>query len=144
VAHFHRCLERPRSGAAGSPHFRPLPRPREHPPGRGHVAGACSARIVPRRISFGTWRSSGREKLPPANPPPRRRLALSSPALFPFPFPVAGCVALIEVWHCCFAHPSGRGDVFITFPGDYLFKHSLTVTITRAARCVSQQKDTRC
>lgn len=144
VARFHCCLEHARSRAAGSPHVHPpAPTPRL-PPGRGHVACAHSALIVPLRISFGTWHLNGPEKPPPANPSPRRRLALAAPALFPFPFPAAGCAALAEVWHCWFAHPSGRGDVFITFPGDYLFKHSLTVTITRAARCVSQQKDTRC
>lgn len=60
----------------------------------------------------------------------------ASPAvLFPLPppaslpFPAGGRSAILEpsstalLWQHRRAHTGGRGDVFITFPGDYLFKH---------------------
>lgn len=46
-----------------------------------------------------------------------------------FPFPAGGCFAILEpsstalLWQHRLAYTGGRGDVFITFPGDYLFKH---------------------
>lgn len=136
VAPFHPNWGHTRSRTAGALPPCPCPVPVSSPRVLCSLCPNCPLQDFLQHMAL-----SSHEKLPPANPSPRRRLPL---ALFPFPFPVVGCVALIKVWHCCFAHPSGRGDVFITFPGDYLFKHSLTVTITRAARCVSQQKDTRC
>lgn len=42
------------------------------------------------------------------------------------------------------AHTGGRGAVFITFLRLSVLSTSLTVTITRAVCCVSQQKDTCC
>lgn len=57
------------------------------------------------------------------------------PLLFPLPppaslpFPAGGHSAILEpsstalLWQHRRAHTGGRGDVFITFPGDYLFKH---------------------
>lgn len=46
------------------------------------------------------------------------------------PFPAGGCFAILEpsstalLWQHSRARTLGwRGDVFITFPGDYLFKH---------------------
>lgn len=59
----------------------------------------------------------------------------SLPLLFPLhpfallPFPAGGCFAIMEpsstalLWQHQCTLTVGRGDVFITFPGDYLFKH---------------------
>lgn len=54
--------------------------------------------------------------------------SLSTP-LASLPFPAGGCFAILEpsstalLWQHRRTHTGGRGDVFITFPGDYLFKH---------------------
>lgn len=62
---------------------------------------------------------------------PRLRAAPLSPLPPPalLPFPAGHRSAILEpsstalLWQHRRAHTGGRGAVFITFPGDYLFKH---------------------